>query len=596
MQRTQTRLRIGVGLVAMVAVLALVAFMTMVTSNGGGKSVSAVGSPGSDGFLSGIADLEVLPGPNSIYHCIIRTDHDAGTNKIKAAAVCFTDLEGLGDPADILDGVDAFPNEGVDGVSGPPPPPPYPNMPPFLGTGEYFPGGDAACPGAATCLVTFICVPDLGAGLLGPNLVARFTTPNPNATLDAQLGTIELFTGASIKQCDSFDTTGLSALGGVLDFGMFAPGTASETSWRAAAGSATDCDGDGCTDLEELDTKNRPTGCGDDPYSPLDSNVTDHSGAYDILVRVARADVAGGGAYFSCLADIQQTGAGTTDGDIVARAYCYQDSFSVINSLGYPGVTGDGFPGGGPAYGAIPANGAPETDCSRFGSAATLDDDGDTVPNDGCPAEGFGDTDSKQTELTGFVDTADNTLKLRGCFEDEDASGSLINVYTELTIDRNTGVGTTDIWALQTLADCTGSHAWGDYINVAGAPLAAFDDAEVSMARQPGGALRDTDQDGCPNASELRDDPAIGGLRDPYNPNDWYDVNEDGIIDLFTDILGVISHFSLDGAPPYDVTYDRGSPIIGGAGSWSRQAPDGIIDLFTDILGVISQFSLTGCN
>ena len=36
-------MRMGVGLVAMVAVLALVAFMTMVSSNGGGNSVSASG-------------------------------------------------------------------------------------------------------------------------------------------------------------------------------------------------------------------------------------------------------------------------------------------------------------------------------------------------------------------------------------------------------------------------------------------------------------------------------------------------------------------------------------------------------------------------
>ena len=113
--------------------------------------------------------------------------------------------------------------------------------------------------------------------------------------------------------------------------------------------------------------------------------------------------------------------------------------------------------------------------------------------------------------------------------------------------------------------------------------------------RNPGGQSRDTDQDGCPDASELRDDPAIGGLRDPYNPYDWYDVNQDGVVDLFGDILGVISHFSLDGEAPYDVVYDRGAPIIGGAGTWSRKAPDGVIDLFTDILGVISQFSLTGC-
>ncbi|MCH8066174.1 MAG: hypothetical protein IIC90_10160 [Chloroflexi bacterium] len=594
-------MRMGVGLVAMMAVLALVVVMTMAGSNGGSDSVSAVGptpttgpNPGTDGFLSGIYDLEVNPGANALYHCIIRTDHDAGTNRIGLAASCFGDLPGLGDPANVLDGV-IVPGEGPDGISGPPPPPPYATGAAYTGVGEYFPGGDALCSGASSCIVSFICVPDLGAGLLGPNLLARFIIPDPSPSA-AQLGTAELFPGASVKQCDSLDPTGLTALGGLLDFGMFTPGSASETSWRTAAGSATDFDGDGCSDLEELDVKSRPANCGDDPYSPLDSNIADLSGSYSLLTRVARADVAGGGAYFSCLADIQQTGDGTTDGDITARLFCYQDSFSVINSLGYPGVTGDGYSGGGPPYAAIPAVGDPETDCSRFGNAATLDDDGDGIPNDGCPSEGFGDTDSSQTELTGFLDTADNTLKLRGCFEDEDASGTLINVYIESVQNPNTGIGTVDIWALQDLSDCTGSHAWGSYGADTGAELLeAFDDALLTSVRQPGGQSRDTDQDGCPNASELRDDPAIGGLRDPYNPYDWYDVNQDGVIDLFGDILGVISHYSLDGADPYDAIYDRGAPITGGAGSWSRRAPDGVIDLFTDILGVISQYSLTGC-
>ena len=78
---------------------------------------------------------------------------------------------------------------------------------------------------------------------------------------------------------------------------------------------------------------------------------------------------------------------------------------------------------------------------------------------------------------------------------------------------------------------------------------------------------------------------------DPY---DWYDVNQDGVIDLFTDILGVINHYSLDGSPPYDVTYDRGPSA--GPNVWNMTAPDGVIDLFTDILGVIQQYSLEGCT
>ena len=102
---------------------------------------------------------------------------------------------------------------------------------------------------------------------------------------------------------------------------------------------------------------------------------------------------------------------------------------------------------------------------------------------------------------------------------------------------------------------------------------------------QPGSG--DTDGDGCADERENGPDETQGGLRDPLNPNDFYDVNGDGVIDLFNDILGVIFHYSLDGGPPYDVKFDRGPSA--GPNPWNMTAPDGVIDLFTDILGVIQQ-------
>ena len=105
----------------------------------------------------------------------------------------------------------------------------------------------------------------------------------------------------------------------------------------------------------------------------------------------------------------------------------------------------------------------------------------------------------------------------------------------------------------------------------------------------------DSDNDGCTNSQELGSDETMGGLRDPLNPWDRYDVlgpgaglPTDGVIDLPNDILGVIQHFSPSGAPPYDVRFDRGVTI--GANHWQRAAPDGVIDLPNDILGVILQF------
>ena len=99
----------------------------------------------------------------------------------------------------------------------------------------------------------------------------------------------------------------------------------------------------------------------------------------------------------------------------------------------------------------------------------------------------------------------------------------------------------------------------------------------------------DTDGDGCPDERENqpKSQAANGGGRNYLDPYDWYDVNQDGEIDLFNDILGVILHYSLDGSAPYDVNFDRGPTT--GPNAWNMTAPDGVIDLFTDILGVIQQ-------
>ncbi len=116
----------------------------------------------------------------------------------------------------------------------------------------------------------------------------------------------------------------------------------------------------------------------------------------------------------------------------------------------------------------------------------------------------------------------------------------------------------------------------------------------------------DSDGDGCTSAQELNeDDPDgagpkeaqdAGGLRDPLNPNDFYDVlgpgaelPTDGVIDLANDILGVIVRFApLGTEPEYDVRFDRGPKI--GPNTWNMGPPDGVIDLANDILGVILQF------
>ncbi len=101
--------------------------------------------------------------------------------------------------------------------------------------------------------------------------------------------------------------------------------------------------------------------------------------------------------------------------------------------------------------------------------------------------------------------------------------------------------------------------------------------------------------DECTTWEELGTDQTKGGLRDPWNPYDIFDVTgltgqPDGIVDLLYDILGVIQHYqpAFGGEPPYDAQYDRGGQL--GPASWNKDSPDGIIDLLNDILGTITQY------
>ncbi len=108
------------------------------------------------------------------------------------------------------------------------------------------------------------------------------------------------------------------------------------------------------------------------------------------------------------------------------------------------------------------------------------------------------------------------------------------------------------------------------------------------VAAGSGLAETDSDGDGCTDLREAGLDELSGGQRDASNPWDFYDVNDDQIIDLPNDILGVIQHFSSTGQAPYDVRFDRGPSL--GPHPWSMSAPDGVIDLPNDVLGVIAQF------
>jgi subtilisin family serine protease len=100
----------------------------------------------------------------------------------------------------------------------------------------------------------------------------------------------------------------------------------------------------------------------------------------------------------------------------------------------------------------------------------------------------------------------------------------------------------------------------------------------------------DTDGDGCSNIEELGSQAGLGGMRNPLDPNDYYDIDNNQIIDLFNDIFGVAAGFgTAPGEPGYSAVLDR-SAAPPGTDVWHMGPPDGTINLFTDIFGVASQF------
>jgi hypothetical protein len=103
----------------------------------------------------------------------------------------------------------------------------------------------------------------------------------------------------------------------------------------------------------------------------------------------------------------------------------------------------------------------------------------------------------------------------------------------------------------------------------------------------------DTDGDGCTDGEELGTDAGRGGQRNPLDPNDFYDVNGDGTVNLFGDVLPVIQAFGPSDGPHYDAALDRSpAPLDIAVARWHLGPADGVIDM-TDILGVIAQYGHT---
>jgi hypothetical protein len=97
----------------------------------------------------------------------------------------------------------------------------------------------------------------------------------------------------------------------------------------------------------------------------------------------------------------------------------------------------------------------------------------------------------------------------------------------------------------------------------------------------------DTDRDGCVDEKELRSILNQGGLRDPWNPFDWYDINHDGAVSIPVDILQVAQAFV---PANYLARKDRGA-LNYGPFAWNKSGPNGSVTIPDDVLGVAQQFS-----
>ncbi|MEX1157863.1 MAG: flexitail domain-containing putative surface protein, partial [Thermomicrobiales bacterium] len=235
---------------------------------------------------------------------------------------------------------------------------------------------------------------------------------------------------------------------------------------------------------------------------------------------------------------IQQQGT-----DVTAPSYCYLDNtVDDVNPEGAPGVKGDGLRGPFP------------------------------------PAP-FGDVNTSHAVLTGVVNNSLDTIELAGCFEDLDGMSPLGHVYATTTVNQSTGIGTTDIWVAQTVGNCTGGTP-------AGGPT--YEEVELWTVMQAlPSANRDTDTDGCPDASELGQNEGAGGLRDPFNRWDYFNPTNDGKI-RFDDIMLISEHFGQTApGPPYEAKFDRGS--LAGGNAWNIAGPDLTITI-ADVLRVLLQY------
>ena len=171
------------------------------------------------------------------------------------------------------------------------------------------------------------------------------------------------------------------------------------------------------------------------------------------------------------------------------------------------------------------------------------------------------------------------------CPPDPDTDGDLMTDSAEITLGTNPSNPDTD-------TDIPSDGM--ELLHTGTDPL----DPDTDGDGTPDGG-EDPDMDGCTTGAEVQTAPGsetTGGLRDPLNEWDFYDVDGDGSIDVVFDILPVILAYQQGPndpggpGPNYTAAKDRGPPVAGAVYPWHRTGPDGSIDVPNDLLPIIFQY------
>jgi hypothetical protein len=108
------------------------------------------------------------------------------------------------------------------------------------------------------------------------------------------------------------------------------------------------------------------------------------------------------------------------------------------------------------------------------------------------------------------------------------------------------------------------------------------------------GSTADFDDDGCTDTTERGPDERFGGRRNLRNEWDFYDVDDDHAVNIFTDVIPISQAFGGSGGPNYSPAKDRTDPphpsYPADLDPWDMGPPDGFINVFTDILGAAGQY------